>query len=179
MEAEKTLCIMGLFDRAATDAFLELRDLLARNGFETDDQPPHLTFGIYDSVDRDAFSSWIETSAARQKEIELAFHHIGVFRPGTVFAEPCVSMDLLDLHKRLHGRYDQACVAANCLYSLKAKSWVPHTTLLTVTSQSELCRAIPLLLDRFSPIQATITQLAITQFPPMKTLRTFPLQKPG
>lgn len=176
MESEKTLCVMGLFDRAASDAFLELRDLLARNGFETDDQPPHLTFGIYDGVDRDAFSSWIGNSVVGQREIRLTFHHIGMFQPGTVFAGPCASMELLSLHRRLHGRYDQSCVAANCLYSLKSKSWVPHTTLFTAP-QTELCRATPLLLDHFSPIEATITQLAITQDPPMETIRIFPLQK--
>ncbi len=176
MEFEKTLCIMGLFDQAATDAFLELRHLLAQHGFETDDQPPHLTFGIYDGIDRNEFSNWISDNVSRQQQVQLAFHHIGVFQSGTVFAEPCASTSLLNLHKRLHGKYDQACVAANCLYSLKYKSWVPHTTLLTAP-QSELCRAISLLLDRFSPIQATITQLALTEFPPMETIDTFSLQK--
>jgi hypothetical protein len=175
MESEKTLCIMGLFDQTANEAFLALRHLLAQHGFETDDQPPHLTFGIYDGIDRNAFSAWIAERVARQQQLRLSFHHIGIFQTGIVFAEPCANANLLDLHKRLHGKYDQACVATNCLYSLKYKSWVPHTTLLAAP-QAELCRAIPLLLDHFPPIQATITHLAITEFPPMETIKTFSLQ---
>lgn len=177
MESEKTLCIMGLFDQAAFDAFLRLRRLLTQNGFETDNQPPHLTFGIYDGIDEEEFSDWIAGMLAPQHAIPLVFHHIGVFQSGTVFAEPCASMDLLDLHRRLYAKYDRACLDANCLYSLKANRWVPHATLLTVPSQAELSRAIPVLLNGFSPIKATITRLAITRFPPMETVRVFPLQE--
>jgi 2'-5' RNA ligase len=176
MESEKTLCVMGLFDPVATNAFLELRRLLNQNGFEMDDQPPHLTFGIYDGIDLDAFTGWVSSVAARQLQVRLAFHHLGLFQSGTVFAEPCANENLLALHRQLHSKYDQACVASNCLYSLKYKSWVPHVTLFTAP-QTELCCAMPLLLNRFSPIEATITQLVITEFPPMKIVETFPLKE--
>lgn len=175
MEDAKTLSIMGLFDREAGEAFDRLRLELRRRGVPVEDQEPHLTFGIYENIaDREAFINWVAHVALFQKRPTLNFNHIGLFPQGICFAEPCADRALLALHGSLHARYDQECSEKNCLYSLKAKSWVPHTT-LGVWQPEQAGEYLPILLKAFRPIEATIVKLAVTEYPPVKLLREFPL----
>ncbi len=175
MDEAKTLSIMGLFDRKAGEDFDRLRRELGRRGVPVEDQEPHLTFGIYENItDREAFISWVAHAALFQKRLTLNFNHIGLFTQGICFAAPCADRALMALHGSLHARYDQECSDKNCLYSLKAKSWVPHTT-LGVWQPERAGEYLPALLEAFRPFEATIEKLAVTEFPPMKLLREFPL----
>lgn len=175
MEEAKTLSIMGLFDREAAPAFSRLRAELKRRGVPVEDQEPHLTFGIYEGIeDREAFLGWVAQVALFQTKPRLNFDHVGLFPQGVCFAGPCASRALLALHGSLHARYDQKCSEKNCLYSLKANSWVPHVT-LGVWEPERAGEYLPVLLETFRPVEATIEKLAVTEYPPMRTLREFPL----
>lgn len=173
-DPSKTLCVMGLFDPEAGRAFETLCDALLQMGFPAVRQKPHLTFGIYNDLSRKKLADWVGAIARSQGKISVNFNHIGLFREGICFAEPCVNRELLDLHRRIHARYDRNCSDKNCLYSLKWKSWVPHVT-LAVPEPAQLPRLIPVLLDLFHPIQATVTDLEITEYPPLKSICRYPL----
>lgn len=176
MNPEKTLCIMGRFDKDADDAFCGLLAQLSKKGFPATDQEPHLTFGIYSGVEQNEFVNWVAHTARNQHKLTLNFNHIGIFQQGICFAEPCANLELLSLHRSLHAKYDQDCTDKDCLYSLKAKSWVPHTTLGVL--ETEQAKAIlPLLFELFRPIRATITKLAVTEYPPLKNICEVPLVK--
>lgn len=175
MDSTKTLCVMGLFDPEANLAFSGLGSRMAQHGVPGADQQPHLTFGIYDNLNREDLLNWVAQIAQTQKKLTLNFNHIGLFQQGICFAEPCANLELLCLHRILHAKYDQDCRDRNCLYSLKSKSWVPHTT-LAVWSPEQISDFMPAVLESFRPIQATITQLAITESPPLRQICEFPLQ---
>lgn len=175
MISDKTLCIMGLFDQAAEEAFGALSVALSKRGFPAEEQTPHVTFGIYEGVDQEDFLDWVSHIASNQRQLDLNFSHIGIFTPGICVAEPCANLGLLQLHRNLHAKYDQDCSEKNCLFSLKAKSWVPHTT-LAVSEPEQLAAILPVLMEIFKPIDATITKLMVTEYPPMKRVREFPLK---
>ncbi|MGE4354103.1 MAG: 2'-5' RNA ligase family protein [Oscillospiraceae bacterium] len=174
--SEKTLCVMGLFDDNANDAFNRLFDRLAKHGIELTDQEPHLTFGIYNRLDADKLLSWISDIAKIQPAVDVYFNHIGLFVPGICIAEPCANSELLNLHRHIHLRFDQDCLSTNCLFSLKSKSWIPHTTLAVLPSD-KVGHFIPAVLEEFVPFHATITALSITERAPLKYLQKFPLLK--
>jgi hypothetical protein len=195
MDEAKTLSIMGLFDRKAGEDFDRLRRELGRRGVPVEDQEPHLTFGIYENItDREAFISWVAHAALFQKRLTLNFNHIGLFTQGICFAAPCAD-PLTPQHPTLHARYDQPTLVprylnppfwattqpppplfGKCNTKKKGggKSWVPHTT-LGVWQPERAGEYLPALLEAFRPFEATIEKLAVTEFPPMKLLREFPL----
>lgn len=166
---EKTLSVMGLFDEEANNLFAELSDKIAQKGFPVSGQLPHLTFGIYNDIHQEEFTNWVVSIAKVQNPVELQFNHIGFFEQGTCFVEPSSNIDLLNLHKCLHEKYDQDCIDKNCLFSLKAKSWVPHTT-LAVLDRDRIADFIAIFLEDFRPIKATITKFMISEFPPFRSL---------
>ena len=172
--SEKTLCVMGNFDEGANTEFKKLFDRLARQGIELTAQKPHITFGIYDKLDAQKLQNWIEGIALRQSPIDLYFNHIGLFAQGICIAEPCANMELLQLHSQIHSRFDRDCIDSNCLFSLKSKSWVPHTT-LAVLPPDRICSMLSSVMEVFKPINATITALSITEYAPLKYLKTYPL----
>ena len=172
----KTLCIMGLLDQDADHAFSDLYFKMSQRNIPIISQPPHLTFGIYDNVNQKDLLNWVAHIAHDQEELELNFNHIGLFQQGICFAEPCVSLELLHLHQRLHAKYDQNCDDKNCLYSVKEKGWVPHTT-LAVLDSDQIGSVMPIILELFTPIQATIKSLVVTEYPPLKKIGEFPLIK--
>lgn len=176
MNSEKTLCIMGCFDPEANRAFYDFYQKLEQEGFPFENQPPHLTFGIYNNVNQDDLFYWVDQISRFQKKLVVNFNHLGLFQEGICFAEPCASLELLYLHRTLHAKFDQNCTDKNCLYSLKSKSWVPHTT-LAVLEPEQLQKFVPIALTLFQPIQATIEKLVVTEYPPLKQIGEFPLLK--
>ncbi len=167
---------MGLFDRNANDAFCDLYSKMAQRGFSMKQQEPHLTFGIYDHLDQKGLLDWVAEIARTQKKINVNFNHIGLFRQGICFAEPCANRELLELHQKIHSKYDQNCTDMNCLYSLKAKSWVPHVTLATM-EPDQMGLFLPSVLALFQPIQATVMELEITEYAPLKSIQKYSLSE--
>jgi 2'-5' RNA ligase len=172
---EKTLCVMGTFDAETEARFEAIKAKIRLSDCEVDEQPPHLTFGIYSGVSREEMVRFIEGVAEGLSKTQLFFGLVGVFPESEVlFAAPSVTQELLDMHAKLHARYDDFCFDKNCLYSLQGGKWIPHITLATPRD----CQAqdmLAIILDEFTPFQGEITHLRITEQEPLVEVASFAL----
>ncbi len=116
-----------------------------------DEQPPHITFGIYSGIGREEMVRWIGSIVGELKKTPLFFGQIGAFpESGVCFAAPRVTQELLDMHAKIHSKYDNLCFDKNCLYSLRDGKWIPHITL----AQPPMCergRDVAIL-EAFTPL---------------------------
>jgi 2'-5' RNA ligase len=91
-----------------------------------------------------------------------------------LFAAPSVTQELLDMHAKIHARYDDLCFDKSCLYSLRDNKWVPHITLAApkdCPSQDMLA----VILDEFTPFEGEITHIRITEQEPLVEVASFEL----
>jgi 2'-5' RNA ligase len=173
---EKTLCVMGTFDAETERRFEAIKAKIRLPGCEVDEQPPHLTFGIYSGVDRAEMIRYIEEVAGNLSKTQLFFGLVGVFPESEVlFAAPSVTQELLDMHATIHTRYDDFCFDKNCLYSLQGGKWIPHITLATPRN----CQpqdVLAIILEEFTPFEGEITHLRITEQEPLVEVAAFALR---
>ena len=175
MAEEKTLCVMGTLDALAESRFEAIKAKIRASGCEVDDQPPHLTFGIYSGVGRAEMARFIGDVAKGLSKTQLFFGHVGVFPDSDVlFAAPSVTQELLDMHAKIHARYDDNCFDKDCLYSLRDNKWIPHIT-LAMPRDCQAQDVLAVILDGFTPFEGAITHIRITEQEPLVEVASFAL----
>lgn len=89
--------------------------------------PPHLTFGIYEGVTRDALEEALSSSFRDEPAIDITFSSIEIFdvSPIVMWAAPSETGPLHELHKRINARIP----ARFCHHHYRSGHWVPHCTL--------------------------------------------------
>ena len=175
MAEEKTLCVMGTFDALAESRFEAIKAKIRASGCEVDAQLPHLTFGIYSGVGRAEMARFIGDVAENLNKTRLFFGHVGVFPESEVlFAAPGVTQELLDMHAKIHARYDDFCFDKDCLYSLRDNKWIPHIT-LAMPRDCPAQDVLAVILDGFTPFEGEITRIRITEQEPLTLVASFEL----
>lgn len=175
MAEEKTLCVMGLFDAQTNRRFDAIKAKILESGCAVDEQPPHITFGIYSGIGREEMVRWIGSIVGELKKTPLFFGQIGAFpESGVCFAAPSVTQELLDMHAKIHSKYDNLCFDKNCLYSLRDGKWIPHIT-LAQPPMREAQGVLSAILEAFTPFEGEITRIKITEQEPLVDVRGFDL----
>src|SRR5262245_46222316 len=90
---------------------------------------PHISLGIWESLDRDRAETELTRFAAERSPVRLAFASVGLFPRVAVFLAPTVTADLLELHAGFHRRFARLGDVPWAHYQPGA--WVPHCTLAT------------------------------------------------
>ena len=176
MKEIRTLCVMGTFDSQANEEVLRIKEKLKAQGITVDANEPHVTFGIYTELEAESLLDWIAEVSKHLKRIPLCFNHFGFFSDCQIcFLAPCSSFELLDLHSRIHKKYDSCCTDKGCLYSLKEKNWTPHMTLASIEPGQEGI-LVGTLCECFSSITAELTQIKITDSETSEVIGEFNLQ---
>ena len=101
--------------------------------------------------------------AARDAPVDVAIRHAGVFPGGKVlFAAPDMTPELTALQ--------QACSSG----PVNGYPWTPHTTML-IDEPEVIGRALPVLMQHFTPLTATIDRLHLCAFWPTREILTIEL----
>src|SRR5262247_1479199 len=66
---------------------------------------PHVSLGIWESLDRDRAEAELTRFAAETSPVRVAFASVGLFPRVAVFLAPTVTADLLELHAGFHQRF--------------------------------------------------------------------------
>src|SRR5215831_1766512 len=66
---------------------------------------PHVSLGIWESIDRDRAEAELARFAAETSPIPVTFASVGLFPRVAVFLAPTVTVDLLELHSGFHRRF--------------------------------------------------------------------------
>ena len=173
----RTLCVMGTFDNQTNQEVTRIREILKKQDIAIDAYEPHITFGIYTGLEEISLFKWIGEVASQHKTTSILFNHFGFFSDARYcFLAPCSSYGLLELHSKIHEKYDNCCADKGCLYSLNQKNWVPHMTISSVASGQEET-LLSILWREFSPFSAELKQLKITSSDSNKHVGVFELKR--
>src|SRR5437773_538706 len=120
---------LGLDDHAAAVVRRLWHDLedegivhMARSGAR-----PHVSVGIWDSLDRDAAEAELTRFAGEAAPVPITLASVGFFPQVAVFLAPTVTSELLALQAGLHARFSR--VGAAPWEHYRPGGWVPHCTL--------------------------------------------------
>lgn len=160
---EKQIYVLAELDRGTQVNCKELYDQLAAAGFsgrQTRGIPYHITLGSFPSEEENQVLEASAAAAERTKAFSLTFSHIGVFGGGNVlFLAPDCNRELLECKERFGS----------------SENWTPHATLYLEDAPS-VCRALPLVLERFSQFQGSVESLLVYEFFPTRFLGRFLLK---
>lgn len=147
---------------------------LSRSMLELDHRP-HLTLGLYPSLDHAAATKALDEVADWIDAPTLRFAGLGVFpATGTLWAAPVVTGDLLDLHAAVPG-----AVPALPHEHDRVDAWVPHCSLATRLSGSAMVEALRLVSARWQPFTTLADRLELVRVEPVEIVREWRLSRVG
>jgi len=161
---------LGLDDRAAAVVRRLWHDLedagivyMARSGAR-----PHVSIGIWDSLDRDAAAAELTRFAAETTPLPITLASVGFFPQVAIFLAPTVTSALLDLQAGLHARLGR--VGAAPWEHYRPGAWVPHCTLATDFMAEQFPRALEIARRVALPVACRLVEIGIVEFRPVKQL---------
>lgn len=151
--------ISALWQRLASAG---LSDRMPRLGY-----PPHVTLGLYEDLDPAAAKAALPALAQGFAGLTFRFHGLAVF-PGAenvLWLAPLPDPALLALQADL-----QRALAAESHPHTRAGDWLPHCTLATDLSGTQLQAALGLLTPEWRPIESRAASLDLLRFEPVELL---------
>ncbi len=143
-------------------------DYMARSGAH-----PHVSFGIWETIDREGAQAELARFAAETPPVSLTFASVGLFPRAAVFLAPTVTADLLELHAGFHRRFARFGRAPWEYY--RPGVWVPHCTLAMELGADRLGDALAIAGRAPLPFEARLVEVGIVEFRPVKQLVSCPL----
>ncbi len=164
--AEKFLTLMADYCEEDQQRISQWYDALQNAGF-TGTQTPglnhHISLATFPLEQEAEAIALTKAVAARFAPVNVAIRHVGVFPGGKVlFAAPDMSAPLVALQK--------ACDNGD----LNGYPWTPHTTML-IDEPETIGRALPVLMQHFTPLMARIDRLHLCAFWPTREILTVEL----
>lgn len=164
--AESFLTLMADYREEDQQSISVWYDALQSAGF-TGTQTPglnhHISLATFPPEQEAEAIALTKAVAARFAPVDVAICHVGVFPGGKVlFAAPDMSPELVALQK--------ACDNG----PLNGYPWTPHTTML-VDEPEAIGRALPTLMQHFTPLMARIDRLHLCAFWPTREILTIDL----
>jgi 2'-5' RNA ligase len=135
---------------------------------------PHITLGIYEDLDRSAFSSALRRAIQGHASLPVFLPSLGVFNndPPAIFLGVTVSQALLDLHALVCRHLNAHGQGPRDYFS--TDRWNPHCTLAPAIEPTKLARAMTLLNEIELPLVGSIERLGIIETPAEVELETIP-----
>ncbi|MBR6766913.1 MAG: 2'-5' RNA ligase family protein [Clostridia bacterium] len=154
---DKRLYILAGYDDETSARLQNIQNKLYACGFsgtQTRNIPLHITLGSYPtSFDKEAeLSALIRELADKTDSFEISCSGIGIFDGMKVlYIAPDVNEELLRL-KKIFG---------------DIRGWTAHTTMI-IDEQDVLLKALPIVMNEFSPLSGKITTLHLYEFFPTR-----------
>ena len=161
----KALYVLAGYDEASEARLVALQYRLYERGFgglQTRDIPQHITMGSY-PVDTEAeLCARLRLLSREAAAFDVNISHIGIFPgAGVLFAAPDANAGLLALREHFSDSRDEFV-------------WTPHTTIL-IDSPEVIYRALPVVMEAFSPLSGRVTALHLYEFFPAQHILSVPL----
>ena len=129
---------------------------------------PHVTFGIWDTLDFHGADAELMRFAAETGPVRLTLASVGLFPGAAVFLAPTVTTDLLGLHASLYRRFARFGMGAWDHY--REGTWVPHCSLATDMEPDQLGKALAIAGRVPLPLPCRLVEVGIVEFRPVKQL---------
>ncbi len=173
--------LAALYDAASEASLYALRrQLAAYAGINASSVTrPHLSLAIVNELDAEALRPSLEAFCQTIPPLPVHMAAVGTFPTGegVVFIAPVVTRPLLAAHAQLYQLLDGAGFLPTPFY--RPQNWVPHCTVAINLASEQLGGAIKICCQADVYHTDQLTQLALIEFPPMRTLYSLPLRGHG
>jgi len=166
--AEQFLTLMADLDESSQALMSEWYNRLCKEGFDgqqTHGLPYHISLGSF-ALDKEAEAAdEMQRLADDFKPLPIQINHLGIFSGGKVlFGAPSInSYELIRLRNAIQ-------TEMNDQYP-----WSPHATIL-IDEPEIVCKALPVLIQSFTPFSGMITRLHLCAFWPTREIASVTLR---
>ena len=166
------------FEEKSVQPIIEIWKTLKNEGIIQSLYPngilPHLTLGIFDSLDCEACQCEIKTLASEISIKSISANHFGIFPNPTpiIFIAPATNYALIDLQKRTHHILQKYITGSWIIY--EPRNWVPHCTLASNIARSDLQKALDICMQLKLPAELKTAKIGIVDFEPKKPIFSVP-----
>ena len=132
--------------------------------------PPHLTFAIYDEIQREKLFAGLAAAVECLGSITVGFKSLGYFRAPygiVLWAAPELPQAVLDAHASIHSTIDQEL----CRSNYRPGNWIPHCSLATAISNDREDEAIAIAERPIEPFEVTFDAADCASFMPVQVLK--------
>jgi 2'-5' RNA ligase len=176
------------FDPRSSKKLRDLRQSLYDSLQLSDDgEPktkPHISLAVFEKPLKGELQAGARDNLAAfahaTKPFSLMLSSVGIF-PGkehdVVYLGPVTTAELLELHTSFHHLFKDA--APNCSEYYLPGNWIPHCTLAMSVPNHKTPLAVSFLQGQKLPLRVRVKELALIEFPPVKTVCAFQLKKTG
>ena len=135
---------------------------------------PHISFALYDEVERSKIVCAIDKTFKNIKPIPFECPSIALFPGNVLYLAPRVTVDLLEIHKIYH--QCTKTLSDSCNYHYLPDAWVPHCTLGVPLPAEESNRAMMRIGYNWTPVEGHLVSAELISFPPAKSLYIHPFK---
>ncbi len=131
---------------------------------------PHITLAAWFNEKDREYTNEIEEFTLQVKGIKVLFSSIGVFpsAKSVVYLSPVKDDNLMGIHQKFYKHMEGKIDKYIDYYT--PNHWVPHCTLATKLSNSEVLTTISSLLDKNFPLEAVISQVGLIKCNPVEEI---------
>lgn len=163
-------------DNAVRRIWSGIADGFGLSTISTSGVRPHVSLAVYsDDLDCRSFPQELLAFAKSLASFEFQLGSVGTFptAEGVAFLAPVVTGELLASHERLHATFSKYGGCSSAYYL--PGSWVPHCTVATDLTDTEIGKVVKHCWEHFRPIQGRFQEIGLVEFPPAKELATYKL----
>ena len=138
-----------------------ISDSMPKGGYR-----PHISLGICNHLELDAFAQELTTFAASLAPFRLSFPNIGIFSTseGVVYWGATATTQLLSLHTAFHEIFKKHAKEQREYYTIG--QWVPHCTLAFGLSERQIAEAVTLCRQMDLPVSTEIIGIGLVKVSP-------------
>ena len=132
--------------------------------------PPHLTFAIYDEIQREDLFAGFAAAVECLGSLTVRFVSLGYFRAPhgiVLWAAPELPQTVLDAHAKIHSTVDPDL----CRSNYRPGDWVPHCSLATAINNDREDEAIAIAERAIEPFEVTFDAADCASFMPVQVLK--------
>ena len=150
-----------------------ISDSMPKEGYR-----PHISLGICEHLELDAFAQELSTFAASITPFRLLFPSIGIFSTseGVVYWSGTATSQLINLHTAFHEIFKKYAKEQREYYTVG--QWVPHCTLAFGLSEDQIAEAVTVCRQMDLPVSTEVQEIGVVNISPTgcRTLYSFNLK---
>ena len=129
---------------------------------------PHVSLGIWETIDRARFEAELARFAAETPPISVTFEAVGMFPGSAIYLRPVENRQLADTQQRLHDRFGMLGGGAWQYYL--PGTWVPHCTIAMEFPADRTAEARTIVERLPLPLTGRLVSAALIEFRPVREL---------
>ena len=129
---------------------------------------PHITLSLFSASETTAIKHILETNAQKIPKCSITWASIGAFVPNVLFSAPVINKQITIANEMADRFLKPVVDSFNLFY--QPNNWVPHTTLATNLTSSELLYAFEIAVQKFTPLNGFANRVALVECNPYKEI---------